>query len=39
VSTEGLAPIRIFAPAALAQEAIRILDEHRRREAPLHLVD
>jgi hypothetical protein len=39
LSTEGSAPIRIFAPASLAQEAIRILDEHRRREAPLRLVD
>jgi hypothetical protein len=39
VSTEGLGPIRIFVPASLAQEAIRILDEHRRRQATLHLVD
>ncbi len=39
VSTESLAPIRIFVPASVAQEAIRILDEHRRRAASLHLVD
>jgi hypothetical protein len=39
VSAEGLGQIRIFVPAALGQEASRILDEHRRRQAPLHLVD
>jgi len=39
VSTDGLGRIRVFVPASLAEEAIRILDEHRRREAPLRLVD
>ncbi|MBZ5494785.1 MAG: DUF2007 domain-containing protein [Acidobacteriia bacterium] len=33
-----LAEIRIFVPAALAQEARRVLEEHRRRRH-LHLVD
>ncbi len=39
LSMEGLAPIQIFVPAALAQEARDILDEHRRNEAPLRLVE
>lgn len=39
VAAESLAPIRIFVPAVLAEEAKRILDEHRRHEAPLHLVE
>ena len=38
-STEGLGQIKIFVPASLAQEARRILDEHRRRRAPLRLVE
>ena len=39
VPEESLGPIRIFVPAPLAEEARRILVEHRRDEAPLHLVD
>ena len=39
VDNEDLGPIRIFVPASLAQEAKRILDEHRRRHAPLRLVE
>ncbi len=39
VSVEGLGEIRIFVPAALAEEASRILRDHRRRKAPLRLVD
>jgi len=39
VPAEGMGPIRIFVPAPLAEEAMRILDEHRRSEAPLHSVD
>lgn len=39
VSTKGLGHIRIFVPASLAQEAKRILDEHRRSQAPLRLVE
>ena len=39
VPAENLGPIRVFVPAPLAEEAIRILNEHRRREATLHLVD
>jgi hypothetical protein len=39
VSTDGLGQIRVYVPASLAEEAVRILDEHRRREAPLRLVD
>ena len=37
--TEGLGPIRIFVPASLAEEARHILEEHRRHQAPLHLVE
>jgi hypothetical protein len=36
---EELGPIRIFVPASLAEEARRILDEHRRNQANLRLVD
>ena len=36
---DDLGQIRIFAPASLAQEARRILDEHRRDPANLKLVD
>ncbi len=39
LSGEGLTEIRIYVPAAMADEALRILGEYRRREAPLHLVD
>jgi len=39
LSNEGLAEIRIYVPAAMADEARRILAEYRRREAPLRLVD
>ena len=39
LSGDGLSDIRIFVPAAMADEARRILAEHRRREAPLRLVD
>jgi hypothetical protein len=39
VSAEGLGQIRIYVPASLAQEAKRILDEHRRNLANLHLVE
>jgi len=39
VSTDGLGQIRIFVPASLAQEAKRILDEHRRSQANLRLVE
>jgi hypothetical protein len=39
VAKEGLGQIRIFVPASLAQEARRILDEHRRIQANLHLVE
>jgi hypothetical protein len=38
-SAEGLGQIKIFVPASLAEEAKRILDEHRRRQAPLRLVE
>jgi hypothetical protein len=38
-STEGVGQIKIFVTASLAQEARRILDEHRRHQAPLRLVD
>jgi hypothetical protein len=37
--TEDLGQIRVFVPASLAQEARRILDEHRRHRAPLRLVE
>jgi hypothetical protein len=39
VDTDGLGQIRIYVPARLAEEARRILDEHRRHQAPLRLVD
>jgi len=39
LSTEGLGLIRVFVPASLAQEARRILDAHRRHQAPLRLVE
>jgi hypothetical protein len=39
VSSGGVGQIRIFVPAPLAQEARRILDEHRRKRAPLRLVE
>ena len=38
-SVDGLGEIRIFVPAPFALDALRILEEHRRREAPLRLVD
>ena len=39
LATEGLGQIRLFVPASLAEEATRILEEHRRRQAPLRLVE
>jgi hypothetical protein len=39
VSVDTLAQIRIYVPAALEEEARQILEEHRRRQAPLRLVD
>lgn len=39
VSAEGLGHIRVFVPASLADEAEQILDEHRRSQANLHLVE
>ncbi len=39
VANDGLGQIRIFVPASLAQEAKRILDEHRRNQANLRLVE
>jgi hypothetical protein len=39
VSAEGLGKIRIFVPAACAREASQILEDHRRHQAGLHLVD
>ena len=39
LSDEGTAEIKIFVPAAMADEARKILAEYRRREAPLRLVD
>jgi len=39
VPAEGVGQIRVFVPASLAREARQILDEHRRHQAPLRLVD
>jgi len=39
VSAEGLGEIRIFVSEPLAEEAIAILSEHRRHQAPLKLVE
>jgi hypothetical protein len=38
-AAESLAPIRIFIPAPLAEEATHILEIHRRHEGSLHLVN
>ena len=37
--TEGLGQIKILVPASLAQEAELILEEHRRQDGPLRLVE
>ena len=39
LANESVGQIRVFVPASLAQEARRILDEHRRQGAPLRLVE
>ena len=39
VPDEGLGQIRLYVHASLAQEARRILEEHRRHQAPLRLVE
>jgi hypothetical protein len=39
LSIEGLTEIRIFVPASLAQDARRILEEHRRNYTSLRLVE
>jgi hypothetical protein len=39
LSGEGVTEIRIYVTAAMADEARRILDEYRRLEGPLRLVD
>jgi hypothetical protein len=39
ISVDTLAQIRIYVPATLEQEARRVLEEHRRRDADLRLVD
>jgi hypothetical protein len=39
VPEEDLGQIKLFVPAALEQEAKRILEEHRRRRLPLRLVE
>ena len=38
-SVDTQAQIRIYVPAALEQEAKRVLEEHRRHQAPLRLVE
>jgi hypothetical protein len=38
-SSEDSGRIRIFVPAALAHEARRVLEEHRRNQSPLRLVE
>jgi flagellar biosynthesis protein FlhB len=38
LSAGGVGQIRVFVPASLAQEARRILEEHRRHRASLRLV-
>ncbi len=39
IPEEGQGQIKLYVPASLAQEAKRILEEHRRPEAPLYLVE
>ncbi len=39
VPPENEGRIKIYVPASLAQEARRILDEHRRRQGQLELVE
>jgi hypothetical protein len=36
---ESLGQIRLYVPAFLAEEAERILEEHRRQPGPLHPVE
>lgn len=36
---DSSAQIRIFVPAELADDALRILEDHRRHDGTLHLVD
>jgi len=38
-ATDGLGQIRIYVPASFAEEARRVLDEHRRNLANLRPVD
>jgi hypothetical protein len=39
VSSEDLGQIKIFVPASVADEARQILEDHRRNQANLHLVE
>ena len=39
LSVDSMAQIRIYVPAALESDALRVLADHRRRDASLRLVD
>jgi hypothetical protein len=39
ISVDSMAQIRIYVPAALEGKALRVLEDHRRRDASLRLVD
>ncbi len=39
LSGEGITEIRIFVPAVLADAARKVLADHKRRNASLHLVE
>jgi hypothetical protein len=39
IPTEGMGQIKILVPESFAQEARLILEEHRRQEGPLRLVE
>jgi hypothetical protein len=39
VPTEDQGQIKLYVPASLEQEAKGILEEHRRKDAPLYLVE
>jgi hypothetical protein len=39
ISVDSMAQIRVYVPAAFEQEALRVLEAHRRRDASLRLVE
>jgi hypothetical protein len=39
ISVDSMAQIRVYVPAALEQEALHVLEDHRRRDGSLRLVE